>query len=139
MSQVTRVTKYTHQVSLYIRQVKLIYIHDNSSPSQVYMIIYGHCRAWGNKRGVNKHTTFTVGPYSRTGGVVAAGFRFYESGGLVLGGVVLGGVIPAALGHTEHGLLCRLQDRILSTARHDTSRGSQQDTAQGHSMTHRRD
>ena len=68
---------------------------------------------------------------------MAARFRSYESGGVVLGGVVLGVVIPAALGHTDHGLLCRLQDRNL--ARHDISRGSQQDTAQGHSMTHRRD
>ena len=83
-------------------------------------------------RGQHRHTTFTVGPYSRTGGVVAARFRSYESGG-----VVLGVVIPAALGHTDHGLLCRLQDRILSTARHDTritaghSSGPQHDASQG--------
>ena len=88
----------------------------------------GHCRAWGDKRGVNKHTTITVGPYGRTGGVVAAGFRYYESGGVVLGGVVLVVEIPGGTGRTRGmELLCRVQD---TNTWHDKSRG--------HSRTHHR-
>ena len=62
---------------------------------------------------------------------MAARFRSNESGGVVLGGVVLGVVIPAALGHTDHGLLCRLQTGYLADTTHheDHSRTQSRATA----------
>ena len=96
----------------------------------------GHCRAWGDKRGVNKHTTITVGPYGRTGGVVAAGFRYYESGGVVLGGVVLVVEIPGGTGrHGAWSCCAGYRTRILGTTNHRVTAGritgSQQDASPG--------